>query len=111
MAEFRRCFRKATVIAAACADYRAGVASDLAHDDDDRAADRRVACPLLALWGAEESDSGRHDYLAIWRGWADQVTGRALECGHFLMEEAPDETAAALAEFFAGGAEHDRAGG
>ena len=111
MAEYRRAFRRPSVIAAACADYRAGLTTDLAHDDADRAAGRRIACPLLALWGAEESDSGRHDYLAIWQGWADRATGRALQCGHFLMEEAPDETAAALAGFFAAGAEDDRAGG
>jgi haloacetate dehalogenase len=38
--------------------------------------------------------------LAIWRAWASNVTGRALACGHFLAEEAPDETVAELRAFF-----------
>jgi haloacetate dehalogenase len=29
------------------------------------------------------------------------VRGAPIDSGHFLAEEAPDETAAALAEFFA----------
>jgi haloacetate dehalogenase len=42
------------------------------------------------------------DVLAVWRDWADDVRGRALDCGHFLPEEAPEETYAALRAFFAG---------
>ena len=61
---------------------------------------RRIACPVLALWSARFG--GRFDVLGIWRDWADDVRGRALECGHFLPEEAPEETAAALREFFLG---------
>jgi len=42
-----------------------------------------------------------YDALSLWRGWADDVHGRTLECGHFLPEEAPDETYAELRAFFA----------
>ena len=38
--------------------------------------------------------------LAIWRDWADDVSGRAIESGHFLAEEAPDETYEELRAFF-----------
>jgi haloacetate dehalogenase len=42
-----------------------------------------------------------YDVLAVWRDWADDVRGRALDCGHFLAEEAPDETYTELYAFFA----------
>ena len=41
-----------------------------------------------------------HDVLAVWRDWANDVRGRALDCGHFLAEEAPDETCSELVAFF-----------
>jgi haloacetate dehalogenase len=39
--------------------------------------------------------------LAIWREWAGDVTGRALDCGHYVAEERPAETLAELRAFFA----------
>ena len=42
------------------------------------------------------------DFLSIWREWATDVRGRALDSGHFLAEEAPDETYAELRAFFVG---------
>jgi haloacetate dehalogenase len=61
-----------------------------------------VTAPVLALWG-EHGFVGRHygDVLAVWREYADDVTGRSLPCGHYLAEEAPLLTAAALLEFLA----------
>jgi haloacetate dehalogenase len=40
--------------------------------------------------------------LEVWREWATDVRVQAFECGHFIPEEAPDETIRALGEFFAG---------
>jgi haloacetate dehalogenase len=40
--------------------------------------------------------------LEIWRGWADDVRGSAIDAGHFFPEEAPEEVAAALERFFSG---------
>jgi haloacetate dehalogenase len=102
LAEYRRCFRKPSVIRAACEDYRAGLTVDLEHDRADRAAGRRIGSPVLALWGATAGDAYALDYPATWRRWADRVAGRPLDCGHFLMEEAPEETASALLEFLIG---------
>ncbi len=99
MAEYRRCFRKESVIRATCEDYRAGVTVDLEHDGADRAAGRRIACPVLALWGERFIDYERFDPLTVWRRWADRVTGGPIACGHFLMEEAPEETLAELLPF------------
>jgi len=62
----------------------------------------RMACPVLALWGRRGSLEKWYDVLAIWRAWADDVRGRGIDCGHYLAEEAPDETYADLLAFFSG---------
>lgn len=100
MGEYIRCFSRPEVVHATTEDYRAGATIDLEHDEAD--IDRRIACPVLALWGAKGVMEALFDVLARWRERADDVRGRALPCGHFLPEEAPDETAAALLDFFAG---------
>lgn len=99
MAEYLRCFRDAAAIHASCEDYRAAATIDLEHDEADMA--RKVACPLLALWGERGAMERLYDVLECWRERAAEVQGRALPCGHFLPEEAPDETHAELRAFFA----------
>src|SRR3712207_6152329 len=100
--EYARSLRDPETIHAACEDYRAAATLDHEHDAQDREAGRRIACPLLALWGREGFLEGHYDVLDVWRSWADDVRGRALECGHYLPEEAPEETCAELRAFFAG---------
>jgi len=87
-------------IRAFCEDYRAGATTDLAHDEADRAAGRTIDCPMLALWGSGGFPSQTAGPLDVWRRWATKVEGRAIASGHFLPEENPDETAAALLAFF-----------
>jgi len=98
--EYLRCFRNAETRHAICEDYRAGATIDFEMDEADRLAGRRIACPVLALWGGRNEIHESYDVLAVWRDWADDVRGRAVDCGHYLAEEAPDETLAALLEFF-----------
>jgi haloacetate dehalogenase len=63
--------------------------------------DRKISCPVLVLWGANGLVGGKYDVLAIWRDRATQVSGKALRSGHWLVEEAPDETLAELKNFLA----------
>jgi haloacetate dehalogenase len=98
VAEYIRCFSDPATIHASCEDYRAAASIDLAHDEADLG--RKVACPLLALWGSKGFVARRYDVLATWRERADDVRGWAVPSGHFVPEEAPEETYAALAEFF-----------
>jgi haloacetate dehalogenase len=84
---------------AICEEYRAAATLDDAHDEADRGR-RRIACPVLVLWSNRGPVGEWYEPLAVWRGWADDVRGRPLDCGHFLPEEAPDETAAELRAFF-----------
>jgi haloacetate dehalogenase len=88
---------------AICEEYRAAATLDWEHDRADRAQGRRIACPALVLWSATGplgqwyADEGGP--LALWRAWAADVRGRGVAAGHFFPEEAPEATAAALAEF------------
>ena len=87
------------MIHASCEDYRAAASIDLAHDEADL--ERRIQCPLLALWGKRGLMERHFDVLATWREKAaGPVSGRALDCGHFLAEERPQETARELLAFF-----------
>jgi haloacetate dehalogenase len=94
VSEYRRCFDAAT-IHACCEDYRAGATIDLAHDRADAA---RIRCPVLVLW-SEHGIGSAYDVLSIWHEQADDVRGRALDCGHFLAEERPEETTTELIAF------------
>ncbi|WP_322487223.1 alpha/beta hydrolase [Chloroflexus sp.] len=100
IAEYARCFRDPTAIAASCADYRAAASIDLVHDDEDFRAGRKVLCPLLVLWGSDGFVGKRYDVLQVWREYAVNVQGHSVPGGHFLPEEAPAETLAALQQFF-----------
>jgi haloacetate dehalogenase len=96
-AEYLRCFRDPATVHAMCEDYRAGASIDLAHDDADLS--RKIACPLLVLWAERRPMHRLFDVLATWRERASQVSGKPLPGGHFLPEEAPEETFAELRPF------------
>lgn len=101
LAEYERCFCDPAVIHASCEDYRAAASIDLVHDEADL--ERRIQCPVLALWGRRGVMERHFDVLATWREKAaGPVSGRALDCGHFLAEERPEETANELLAFFGG---------
>jgi haloacetate dehalogenase len=99
-AEYERCFVKPGTAAAVCADYRAGAGIDLAHDRADRDAGRRLTQPLRVLWGARGVVGACFDPLALWQAAAENASGRALDAGHYLAEEAPDEVLAEAQAFF-----------
>lgn len=99
VAEYVRCFSDPDVIHASCEDYRAAATIDLAHDDADAAAGHRVRCPLLVLWGGRGFVGHAYDVPAVWRQYADDVHPQVIDAGHFLPEEAPQATAAALVDF------------
>jgi haloacetate dehalogenase len=98
--DYVRCFCNPETIHAICEDYRAAATADFADDEADRGR-KRITCPVLALWSRRGDLEAWYDVLAIWRDWADDVRGRALDCGHYLAEEAPDETYSELRAFFA----------
>jgi haloacetate dehalogenase len=93
--------RDPAVVHGMCEDYRAGLAIDAAHDAADRAAGRRIRCPVQSLWAADDdADLLGGDPRALLRDWADDLRGAGIPGGHHVAEEAPAATAAALEEFW-----------
>lgn len=97
-ADYLRCFQRPETVHAMCEDYRAAATIDLDHDAAD--ADIKLAMPLLALWGVDGFVGTNYDVLAEWRQVARNVSGHGVPGGHYLPEEAPEETLAALVNFF-----------
>lgn len=100
MAEYLRCFCRTETIHTTCEDYRAAATIDLVDDQKDVDAGRIIQCPLLVLWGGYGAIEKHYDVVNVWRQYAQHVSGEALPCGHFLPEEAPEQTYRALAHFF-----------
>ena len=92
MAEYKRCFDPH----ATCEDYRAAATIDLVHDRKEK---KRIAMPVLALWGRQGVVAALFNCLDDWLEVASDVRGRALPCGHFIPEEKPRELAAELRRF------------
>ena len=99
MANYREAFRDPAVIHASCEDYRAGISCDCEYDEADRKAGRKIAAPMLALWGGLGTHRSRA-VLDVWKNWATDVIGEPIDCGHFIPEERPDELAEQLIKFF-----------
>ena len=99
LAKDERCFVEPATIRGLCEDYRAAASIDLEHNEVDR--DRRIECPLLLLWGARSAVGALYQPLEVWRSFATDVRGRALDAGHFLVEERPRDTLAELEPFLA----------
>ena len=100
LAEYARCFCSPESIHSACEDYRASAAVDLEHDRNSRAWGDKIACDMLVLWGERGVVHRLFDPVALWQAQcAAQVGGQCLPAGHFIPEELPDATAAALRSF------------
>ena len=100
-ADYQRAIHDPGTVHAMMEDYRAGLGIDRACDDDDRRAGRKISCPVLFLWAAKDDLEDLYgNPLEIWRDWAEDVRGRAIGCGHHIAEEAPEELAAELLNFF-----------
>ena len=104
LADFMRCFRNPATIHAICEDYRAGAAIDLEMDEADFKAGRKIDCPVLLLWGATGGVGRNHKSMEIWPRYAADIrAGKALPSGHYVNEEAPEETYSELRAFFRDG--------
>jgi haloacetate dehalogenase len=99
---YRRMLDDPGTLEAMCEDYRAGASVDVEHDDADRGAGRAIACPVLVLWAGRGGLPRFYpDVLEVWRPWAPDVRGRALDATHFLAEDRPQDAAAELLAFLA----------
>ncbi len=97
LAEYRRCWREAKMIAGSCADYRAAASVDLADDAADLG--RKISSPTLVLYGAQGAMAKLFDMAAEWRPFCQDMTAKALPGGHFFIDQHPRQTAAELLAF------------
>ena len=102
-AAYREAHRRPQVIAATCEDYRAGATVDVAADRATREAGVTYDGPSLVIWGAHNFGRDTDAICSLWRGFLKTPQGLALDCGHFVAEEKPAETARALSAFLAAG--------
>lgn len=100
LTEYERCFSAPAAIHTACEDYRASAGIDLAHDRDSRASGHTIVCDTLVLWGDRGVVQRLFKPMDLWQAQcAGAVSGEALPAGHFIPEECPELTAAALRTF------------
>ncbi|MGI9533783.1 MAG: alpha/beta fold hydrolase [Thermodesulfobacteriota bacterium] len=97
VSEYIRCFIDPDCIHGSCEDYRAASTIDLEHDEEDMG--KKILCPLLVLWGNEGFVHRKYDVLDTWKERAVNVSGRALDSGHFIPEENPELLLAELISF------------
>src|SRR3984957_7193163 len=82
-------YRRPGAVRGAMDDYRAN-AEDVAQDMAD--ADMKIACPTLALWGADYYAVGKlFDMPQVWAEMAGDLRTHAIpQCGHLPQEEQPE---------------------
>ena len=98
LAEYWRGIHNPGTIHAMCEDYRAAATIDFELDEADRGS-KKITCPVLALWGEKGALPNWYNVLYVWEDWADDVRGRGIDCGHYLAEEAPEETYEEIQKF------------
>ena len=92
-------FSHPDTVHAICEEFRASPTLDYQQDEADRG-NRTISCPVLFLWSQRGSVAKLYDDpLAIWQEWADDVRGSPVPVGHFIPEEAPEETTRELLDF------------
>jgi haloacetate dehalogenase len=96
--DYSRAIHDPATVHAMLEDYRAGLGVDRAADDADLAAGRRVQCPTLVLWAARDDLGDLYgDPLEVWRPWAADLRGHAVDSGHHMAEEIPELLSAEIA--------------
>lgn len=99
--DYAECLADPDTVRGMCEDYRAGAGFDRMLDLEEQGK-RTIACPLQILWGNRSAVGQWYDVVELWRGWAPDIRGQGLDCGHFIPEERPAETLAAFRSFFGG---------
>lgn len=102
LAHYRAMILNPERVHAMCEDYRAGASADYEADRGDRAAGRRIACPVHVVYGASGFPAAAGGPLKIWRDWAERVEATAIDSGHFAPEENPLAVLSALLPFLQG---------
>lgn len=96
-------FEKESVVRASCDDYRAGAEEDVLLQEDDQRQGRKVAVPTLLVYSSKYLGK-RYDVKSVWKEWVREGTRIETvgieEVGHFVAEEAPEQTTEAMMRFY-----------
>ena len=98
--EYARCLQLPGAAHGLCEDYRASASIDLVHDKFDFEHQNFLKMPLLVLWGQEGVVNQCFKPLDEWQKVAMNVRGKALPCGHYIPEEAPELLLKHVEDFF-----------
>jgi haloacetate dehalogenase len=103
MAEYERVAGTLGWVHSVCEDYRASASIDLQHDQASRDTGQTISQPLQILWGEQGVVHRCFEPLKLWQAQAAlPVVGKALPCGHYIAEEAPQALLDAAVPFLLG---------
>ena len=86
-------------IHASCEDYRASDTIDLEHDKKDKS--KKLNIPIQVLWGKSGVIGKQFNSIKIWQKYSSKkITGKAIESGHFIPEQNPQQVIYQLKNFF-----------
>jgi len=102
--EYKKQFSDWDAVHAMCEDYRASMQEDIEESEADISAGRKIKSPLLVLWGKRGVVHKFFDAKAEWEkvcepGLLDK-NSCALDCGHYVPEEAPGDVVKHIEGFF-----------
>ena len=99
--DYIECVKNPETITAICEDYRAAASIDLTHDKTSRDNNIKLKMPVLVLWGNKGKIEQWYDPLSIWQNYCIQeISGSAINSGHYLAEENPEEIIKNTLQFF-----------
>jgi haloacetate dehalogenase len=97
LTDYRRCWRKPSMIQGSCGDYRAAASIDLAIDTAD--IETKVKAPSLVFYGQDGVMNKLYDIAAQWQKRLANMQTASLPGGHFFPDMLPQETARILLDF------------
>jgi haloacetate dehalogenase len=101
MKEYVKQYTDEETVHSMCEDYRAAATIDLVEARKDREAERKIQCPVRVIWGKNGIIQSSFDALGEWREVSSgEVTGEAVESGHYIAEENPEVLLKHVDQFF-----------
>ena len=100
LSDYLECIKNPETINAICEDYRAAATIDMLDDKKSRDDNIKINVPLLILWGNKGKLEQWYQTLSIWKKYcSNEVKGNAINSGHYLAEENPDEVIESIKNF------------
>ena len=100
LSDYLECIKNPETINAICEDYRAAATIDMIDDKKSRDDNIKINVPLLILWGNKGKLEQWYQTLSIWKKYCSkEVKGNAINSGHYLAEENPDEVIESVKNF------------